>query len=164
MHFDNSAFQRVFHYEDNRGGRIKRGIIQRIGKSWKNTRNLLFYKFYDSRKTFEKNANHKPSGIDANHWKWFLEYWLKDDTKEKCKKNVINRSKQRYTHTGGSKTMARKRHEEEAIAHIESQDASSKELSQNDSFAQVLGKEHPERVRGLGFRPCPTQCFRNIPQ
>ncbi|XP_052111017.1 vacuolar cation/proton exchanger 3 [Arachis duranensis] len=52
----------------------------------------------------------------------------------------------------------------EAIEHIESQDPSSKEFSHNDSLAQVLGKEHPGRVRGLGFGPCPSQCFRNIPQ
>ncbi|XP_020963765.1 uncharacterized protein LOC110265229 [Arachis ipaensis] len=104
---------RVFHYEDDGGGRIKQKIIQKIGKNWKNTRNNLFHKFYDSRRTFEQNANHKPSGIDANHWKWFLEYRLKDSTKEKCKKNTANRSKQRYTYTGGSKTLAKKRHEEE---------------------------------------------------
>ncbi|XP_072066537.1 uncharacterized protein [Arachis hypogaea] len=52
----------------------------------------------------------------------------------------------------------------EAIELIESQDPSSKEFSQNDSLAQVLGKEHPGRVRGLGFGPCPSQVFRNIPQ
>ncbi|RYQ87495.1 hypothetical protein Ahy_B09g095013 [Arachis hypogaea] len=52
----------------------------------------------------------------------------------------------------------------EAIEHIEGQDASHKGLSQNDSLAQVLGKEHPGRVRGMGFGPCPTQCFPNIPQ
>ncbi|XP_015950074.1 uncharacterized protein LOC107474945 [Arachis duranensis] len=191
-------FKRVFHYEDDEGGRIKLRIIQRIGRNWKNTRNNLFHKFYDSRRTFEQNVNHKPSGIDANHWKWFLEYRLKDSTKEKCRKNAANRAKQRYIHTGGSKTLARKRHEEEqrqgrpigrgeiwtmthkkqdgtyinedarlvgeAIEHIESQDVSSKELSQNDSLSQVLGKEHPGRVRGMGFGPCPTQCFRYIPQ
>ncbi|RYR03166.1 hypothetical protein Ahy_B06g082002 [Arachis hypogaea] len=61
-----------------------------------------------------------------------------DQIKEKYRKNAINHSKQCYTHNGGSKTMARKRHEEEAIAHIEGQDASSKELSQNDSLAQQL--------------------------
>ncbi|KAL4329747.1 hypothetical protein AHAS_Ahas13G0331000 [Arachis hypogaea] len=52
----------------------------------------------------------------------------------------------------------------EEIEHIESQDPSSKEFSQNDSVAQVLGKEHLGRVRGLDFGPCPSQCFRNIPQ
>ncbi|RYR20498.1 hypothetical protein Ahy_B03g065655 [Arachis hypogaea] len=139
-------FKRVFHYEDDGRGIIKRGIVQRIGSSWRNARNHLF-------------------------------------RKEKCKKNFINRSKQLYTHTRDSKTMARKRHEEvinlnsipecvnpdltylqKAIEHIESQDPSSKEFSQNDFLAQVLGKEHPGRVRGLNFGPCPSQCFRNITQ
>ncbi|MED6159339.1 hypothetical protein PIB30_041416 [Stylosanthes scabra] len=31
------------------------------------------------------------------------------------------------------------------------------EDTQNDSLAQVLGKEHPERVRGMGTGLCPTQ-------
>ncbi|RYQ83353.1 hypothetical protein Ahy_B10g101993 [Arachis hypogaea] len=49
----------------------------------------------------------------------------------------------------------------EAIANVERQDGSSKHLSQNDSLAQVLGKEHPRRVRALGAGPCPTQVFGN---
>ncbi|RYR19299.1 hypothetical protein Ahy_B03g064053 [Arachis hypogaea] len=50
----------------------------------------------------------------------------------------------------------------EAIANIESQDEFSKNLSQNDSLAQVLGKEHPgRRVHALGAGPCPTQVFGN---
>ncbi|XP_072072231.1 uncharacterized protein [Arachis hypogaea] len=111
--------KRVFHYEDDGRGRIKQEIIQRMGRNWRNARNLLFHKLYDKEQTFEENVKRKPSGIDANYWKWFLEYRLKEDTQitnielEKCRKNAINRSKQLYTHTGGSKTMARKRHEEE---------------------------------------------------
>ncbi|XP_020978278.1 uncharacterized protein LOC110271615 [Arachis ipaensis] len=132
--------KRVFHYEDDGRGRIKRKIIQRIGRSWRNTRNLLFHKVYDKELTFEENVNRKPPGIDGNHWKWFLEYQLKEDT-----------------HVTNIELI-------EAIEHIEGQDASSKELSQNDSLAQVFGKEHPGRVCGLGFGPCPTQYFRNIPQ
>ncbi|RYR24488.1 hypothetical protein Ahy_B02g057991 [Arachis hypogaea] len=44
---------------------------------------------------------------------------------------------------------------------VERQDGSSKHLSQNDLLAQVLGKEHPGRVRALGAGPCPTQVFGN---
>ncbi|RYR28843.1 hypothetical protein Ahy_B01g053031 [Arachis hypogaea] len=40
-------------------------------------------------------------------------------------------------------------------------DGSSRHFSQNDSLAQVLGKEHPGRVRALGAGPCPTQVFGN---
>ena len=42
---------------------------------------------------------------------------------------------------------------------IEREDGSSKEFSQNDSLAQAIGKEHPGRVRGVGFGPCPTQVY-----
>ncbi|KAL4315872.1 hypothetical protein AHAS_Ahas15G0228500 [Arachis hypogaea] len=52
----------------------------------------------------------------------------------------------------------------EASEIVESQDPSSKEFSQNDFLAQVLGKEHPGRVRGLGIGTCPSRCFRNIPE
>ncbi|MED6168955.1 hypothetical protein PIB30_016642 [Stylosanthes scabra] len=52
----------------------------------------------------------------------------------------------------------------EAIADIESRDESAKELSQNDSLAQVLGKEHPRRVRGVGSEPCPTKVFGSTSQ
>ncbi|RYR08169.1 hypothetical protein Ahy_B05g075734 [Arachis hypogaea] len=163
---------------------LQRGILQRIGSCWRNSRNHLFHKVYEKELTFEENIKRKPAGIEVNHWKKFLQYRLDDDTKEKCRKNAINRSKQQYTHTGGATTgrpigrgegwtMSHKKkngkymNEEarlvgEAIELIESQDPSSKEFSQNDSLAQVLGKEHPGRVRGLGIGTCPSRCFRNI--
>ncbi|XP_057719245.1 uncharacterized protein LOC130933638 [Arachis stenosperma] len=153
-------FKRVFHYEDDGKGIIKRGIVQRIENSWRNARNHLFHKVYDEELTFDQNLKGKPAGIKANHWKKFLEYRLNEDTKEKCKKNAANRSKQMYTY--------RRSYDREglleAIENIESQDLSSKKFSHNDSLAQVLGKEHPGRVHGLDFGPCHSQYFRNIPQ
>ncbi|RYQ84295.1 hypothetical protein Ahy_B10g103463 [Arachis hypogaea] len=47
----------------------------------------------------------------------------------------------------------------ERIEEIEQQDESSRVLSQNDSIAQVFGKEKPGRVRGVGFGLTPTQLF-----
>ncbi|MED6182617.1 hypothetical protein PIB30_030235 [Stylosanthes scabra] len=52
----------------------------------------------------------------------------------------------------------------EAIAELESRDESTKELSQNDSLAQVLGKEHSGRIRGVGHGPCPTKLFGSASQ
>ncbi|RYR21782.1 hypothetical protein Ahy_B03g067100 [Arachis hypogaea] len=125
--------KRVFHYEDDGREWIKQGIVQRIGRSWRNARNHLFHKVYGKELTFEENLKRKPAGIETNHWKKFIEYQLDEDTQE-------------------------------AIEQIESQDPSSKEFSQNDSLAQVLGKEHPGRVHELSFGPYPNQYFRNIPQ
>ncbi|XP_057745495.1 uncharacterized protein LOC130963389 [Arachis stenosperma] len=75
------------------------------------------------------------------------------------RKNAKNRSKQLYTHTGGSKSFARRMEEEKRIEEIEQQDESSRVLSQNDSIAQVFRKEKPGRVRGVGFGPTPSQLF-----
>nr|XP_025617108.1 uncharacterized protein LOC112709438 [Arachis hypogaea] len=47
----------------------------------------------------------------------------------------------------------------EKIAKIEQRDESSRLLSQNDSLAQALGKEHPGRVRGMGIGPTTSQVF-----
>ncbi|XP_072052562.1 uncharacterized protein [Arachis hypogaea] len=103
-------------------------------------------------------------------------------------KKANNRSKQLYTHTGGSKCFARRMEEnseqqgmgvgrgelwitvhkkkdgsyiidEERIEEIEQQDESSRVLSQNDSMALVFGKEKPGRVRGVGFTPTPSQLY-----
>ncbi|MED6207435.1 hypothetical protein PIB30_035825 [Stylosanthes scabra] len=52
----------------------------------------------------------------------------------------------------------------EAIAEIESRDESTNKLSQNDSLAQVFGKEHPGRVRSVGSGPCPTNVFGSASQ
>ncbi|XP_057746397.1 uncharacterized protein LOC130965652 [Arachis stenosperma] len=178
--------KRVFHYEDDKRGWIKWGIVQRIGSCWRNSRNHLFHKVYDEELTFEKNIRRKPAGIEANHWKKFLKYRLDGDTKEKCRINAVNRSKQQHTHTQEVLKRWQERDTkksndredllgeisvnpdrtclQEAIELIESQDPSSKEFSQNDSLAQVLGKEHPGRVPGLGIGTCPSRCFRNIPE
>ncbi|XP_016182412.1 uncharacterized protein LOC107624435 [Arachis ipaensis] len=48
----------------------------------------------------------------------------------------------------------------EKIIEIEQLDESTRILSENDSLAQALGKEHPGRVRGIGHGPTPTQLFR----
>ncbi|RYQ82663.1 hypothetical protein Ahy_B10g101238 [Arachis hypogaea] len=47
----------------------------------------------------------------------------------------------------------------ERIEAIEQRDESSRLLSQNDSLAQTLEKEHPGRVRGMGLGPTSIQVF-----
>ncbi|KAF7802497.1 hypothetical protein G2W53_041608 [Senna tora] len=47
----------------------------------------------------------------------------------------------------------------EKIIELENQGTISAQISEQDSLGQVLGKEHPGRVRGLGFGPTPTQVF-----
>ncbi|XP_052118986.1 uncharacterized protein LOC107493890 [Arachis duranensis] len=105
--------KRVFHYENDAGGKIKCNMLKRIGKNWKDTKNHLFHMCYKQIRTYEKNLKHHPAGIDKNDWKKFVDYRLNEETQKKCKQNALNRSKQLYTHTGGSKILAREKDEVE---------------------------------------------------
>ncbi|XP_057740323.1 uncharacterized protein LOC130957484 [Arachis stenosperma] len=209
----NECVKQIFHINEDSEGVIKKNILKSMGKSWKETRLRLYNAYFEPTFTTEQNIENRPPGIDREHWRWFLDYRAKPETKEKCKKNAKNRSKQQYTHTGGSKSFARRIEEEseqqgrivgrgelwiavhkkkdgsymndearaigltlsvianlpvmfidflnfdERIEEIEQQDESSRVLSQNDSIAQVFGKEKPGRVRGVGFGPTPSQLF-----
>ncbi|XP_016177901.2 uncharacterized protein LOC107623159 isoform X3 [Arachis ipaensis] len=180
-------------------GIIKKTLLQQMGKSWKDTRGRLYNSHYKPLWTLEQNLEKRPEGIPREHWRWFIDYRNDPGTKAKCKQNRLNRKKQLYTHTGGSKSLARAREEEfvlsqsekqgrkvgrgeifilkhkrsdgsyiheearkigEKIHEIEHLDESTRLLSQNDSLAQALGKEHPGRVRGIGHGPTPSQLFR----
>ncbi|RYR12784.1 hypothetical protein Ahy_B04g070144 isoform B [Arachis hypogaea] len=99
-----------------------------MGKSWKKTRLRLYNAYFEPTFTTEQNIENRLPGIDREHWRWFLDYRAKVETKKR-------------------------------IEEIEQQDESSRVLSQNDSIAQVFGKEKPGRVRGVGFEPTPSQLF-----
>ncbi|RYR26656.1 hypothetical protein Ahy_B02g060936 [Arachis hypogaea] len=132
----------------------------------------------------EQNLKEYMAGIDKELWRWFLDYRNDPDTKEKCRKIAVNRSKLLYTHTGSSKSWARRRKEESErqgrrigkgelwilvhkqhndsclhdkarrigkIVEIEQRDESTRILSENDSLAQALEKEHSGTVRGVDF-------------
>ncbi|RYR50924.1 hypothetical protein Ahy_A06g025952 [Arachis hypogaea] len=81
-------------------------------RSWKETRNRLYHYCYDPELSLASNIENRPDGITADHWKRFLDYRNSEETQDKCKKNAENRSKQLYTHTGGSKSLARLGQEE----------------------------------------------------
>nr|XP_025647408.1 uncharacterized protein LOC112742387 [Arachis hypogaea] len=106
------SFQKIFHFDEDRSGRIKKIILQSMGKSWKKTRGRLYDSYYKPTRTLEQNLEDCLRGIDKEHWRWFLNYRNDPDTKEKYRQNALNRSKQLYTHTGNSKSLARRREEE----------------------------------------------------
>ncbi|RYR32017.1 hypothetical protein Ahy_B01g056994 [Arachis hypogaea] len=164
----NECVKELFHFEEDSGGIIKRTILKMLGRAWKDMRNHLYHHFYKSDLTLEQNIKGRPPKITADHWRWFLDYHNSEETKEKCRKNAENRLKQLYTHTGGSKSLARLGEEELGllvIVEIEQHDESSRLLSQNDSLAQALGKEHPGRVRGMRIGLTTSQVFStNSPQ
>ncbi|RYR59923.1 hypothetical protein Ahy_A04g017055 [Arachis hypogaea] len=91
---------------------------------------------------------------------------LRDEEEKKQQRRISRREMFIMTHKerDGSYMNDDARVVREAIAIIESQGGTSKEISVTGSLAQVLGKEHSGRVRGLGFGPCQTEIVRKTTQ
>ncbi|RYR24733.1 hypothetical protein Ahy_B02g058255 [Arachis hypogaea] len=130
--------KRTFQYEEDDNRKIKRLMIQRIEKIWKESRKTLFHKFYDERKNLEENTKHKPLGINAQQWKWFFQYRLKDSTKTKYSKSV---EATLYIYWG-LKTLARRKDEEEK--------AQQRHISRGEeALAKMVPRRRPHKMTRL---------------
>ncbi|PIN08925.1 hypothetical protein CDL12_18494 [Handroanthus impetiginosus] len=166
-------------------GPNKKYIIGSLGKKWKDNRAKLYNAYYDPTADWDTNVQNHPDGISRDHWAGFLTYRLRQSTKDMCERNTENRKKQKVPHTLGSKSIARKKHEMEtelgrsmsraelwSISHkkkdgsfvndeakekSEELDQQKQISSENDAFTKVFGKEHPGRVRSMGYCVCPSQ-------
>ncbi|KAF7824032.1 hypothetical protein G2W53_022176 [Senna tora] len=137
----------------------KHHVLKKLGKNWRNFKSFLFDQCYDKKKTREENIEKPPDCVPKEMWAVFVDYRLDPKNQELSHKNSENRKKLKMPHTCGSKSIARKKHEMEKNLEIENEGNVSAQISEKDSLGQVLGKEKPGRVRGLGFGPSPTQVF-----
>ncbi|RYQ95909.1 hypothetical protein Ahy_B08g091291 [Arachis hypogaea] len=72
----------MFHFQDS-CGRIKKIILQKMGRSWKDTRGRLYNSHYKPTRTLEQNLEKRPKEIPREHWRWFIDYRNDPATKEK---------------------------------------------------------------------------------
>ncbi|KAL4343613.1 hypothetical protein AHAS_Ahas11G0095900 [Arachis hypogaea] len=77
----NECVKQNFHFDEDSEGTIKKYILKSMGRSWKETRLRLYNAFYEPTFTFEQNIEHRPPEIDREHWRKFLEYRTKVETK-----------------------------------------------------------------------------------
>ncbi|XP_058758963.1 uncharacterized protein LOC131632196 isoform X1 [Vicia villosa] len=89
----------------------KRYIEASIGKKWREYRIKLWKASYRPTLSKREIINKKPKEIPPNHWALFVEYRLKPETMELCKRNQEIRKNQAFSHTCGAKSLARRRHE-----------------------------------------------------
>ncbi|PIN00510.1 hypothetical protein CDL12_26986 [Handroanthus impetiginosus] len=145
-------------------GPNKKYIIGSLGKKWKDSRVDLYNTYYDPTTDWDTNVHNHPDGISRDHWADFLTYRLLQSTKDMCERNTENQKRQKVPHTLGSKSIARKKHEmdgsfvnDEAKKKNEELDREKQSSSDNDVSTKFFVKEHPGRVRSMGYCVCPSQ-------
>ncbi|XLS97658.1 hypothetical protein HN51_040393 [Arachis hypogaea] len=89
----------------------KRFLLQSLGKKWREHRIKLWSEFYDPRLSKTEIINNTPEDIALDQWALFVEYRLKPETQNLCKRNQEIRQKQIIPHTSGAKSIARRRAE-----------------------------------------------------
>nr|XP_025703860.1 uncharacterized protein LOC112805741 [Arachis hypogaea] len=130
----------IFYFDEVNEGTIKKNVLKSMGKTSKEKR---------LRRSAEKIRL-----IDQNNYIPTLA--IQKAFHDRWKKSRNNKGEESVEESYRSRCTQKKM---ERIEEIEQQDESSRVLSLNDSIAQVFGKEKLGRVRGVGFRPTPSQLF-----
>ncbi|XP_020970200.1 uncharacterized protein LOC110268411 [Arachis ipaensis] len=76
----NECVKKMFHFEEDSRGIIKRIIFKILGRAWKKTRNRLYHHCYDPELSLEEDIENRPDGITVDHWRWFLDYRNSEET------------------------------------------------------------------------------------
>ncbi|XP_057760440.1 uncharacterized protein LOC130980816 [Arachis stenosperma] len=127
----------------------KRFLLQSLGKKWREHRIKLWNEFYDPRLSKTEIINNTPEDIALDQWALFLEYRLKPETQNLCKRNQEIRQKQIIPHTSGAKSIARRRAEltEETgkeVSRVQMWDITHKKI--DGSYVNEKAKEIAEKI------------------
>ncbi|KAF7826633.1 mucin-1-like isoform X2 [Senna tora] len=137
-------------------------VLKKLGNNWRNYRGWLFHTFYEVQMSREHNLDNHPDFIPYDMWAGFVDYRLNPRTQEMESGGPVSRGAifvATHKKRDGSFVNDEAKNICEKIIELENQGTISAQISEQDSVGQVLGKEHPGRVRGLGFGPTPTQVF-----
>ncbi|RYQ90663.1 hypothetical protein Ahy_B09g096694 [Arachis hypogaea] len=98
----------------------------------------LYDDYYEPTLSTEENIENRPPEIDRDHWRWYLDYRAKPETKSEQEGRIVERGE-----------LWIKVHKRRDGSYI------------NDEVREigVFGREKLGRVREVGFGPTPSQLF-----
>ncbi|WJX68636.1 hypothetical protein P8452_52985 [Trifolium repens] len=85
----------------------RKAILARIDDAWRRYKNAIKRKYFSKYPNLRERLKHRPKTIPKNHYKKLMIYWGINTVQDICKKNVVNRAKQKYIHRMGTKSFAR---------------------------------------------------------
>ncbi|CAN1261785.1 hypothetical protein LINPERPRIM_LOCUS10995 [Linum perenne] len=162
--FDNYIRQK-FHWNVEDEDTIRSYVMKDLGKKWREDRQTLWDKLCDPTQPKEHNYQQRPKKVDAAKWQTFVDHRMSKYMKKISAINKANRAKQKIYHTSGSKSILVKGKELETVERFMEDPAPHNHISSFDAVGRAFNeKEHPGRVRGLGFGPTPSQVFGSSSQ
>ncbi|RYR78371.1 hypothetical protein Ahy_A01g003147 [Arachis hypogaea] len=125
----------------------KQFFLQSLGKKWREHRIKLWNDFYDPRLSKTEIINNAPEDIAPNQWALFVEYRLKPETQNLCKRNQKIQQKQIIRHTSGAKSISRRRAEltGKEVSRVQMWDITHKKI--DGSYVNEKAKEIAVRLK-----------------
>ncbi|RYR62381.1 hypothetical protein Ahy_A04g019904 [Arachis hypogaea] len=165
----NECIKQNFHFDEDSEGTIKKNILKSIGKSCKDTKLRSYDAYYDPTSTTKQNIENRPSRINREDWRWYLDYrnYLYVYILLNCVEYsndinfvvIVETTRRRVNRRELWITVHKKNMIPISMMKQVQLDDSSRVLSQNDSISQVLEKEKPGRVCDVNFGSTPSQLF-----
>ncbi|CAD6264327.1 unnamed protein product [Miscanthus lutarioriparius] len=91
--------------------RMEKWILRTIGERWREHKSNLRSIYFDEHKSTKANHSNVPNGIIADQWIALVDNWTTQKALDISKKNRVNCTKKKSTHTTGTKSFARNREE-----------------------------------------------------
>ncbi|XP_066347517.1 uncharacterized protein [Miscanthus floridulus] len=91
--------------------RMEKWILRTIGERWRQHKSNLKSIYFDEYKSTKANHSNVPNGIIAHQWIALVDNWTTQKALDISKKNRVNCTKKKSTHTTGTKSFARNREE-----------------------------------------------------
>ncbi|XVE77775.1 hypothetical protein DITRI_Ditri13aG0089900 [Diplodiscus trichospermus] len=88
-------------------------VLKSLGKKWRDYKHGLKKKYFKRSDGIASTLQKVPLGVVKWQYKKLVFFWYSKKGEKKEKMGIASRNQQKYTHTSGSKSFARKRHEME---------------------------------------------------
>ncbi|KAG2629268.1 hypothetical protein PVAP13_3KG434802 [Panicum virgatum] len=90
---------------------MEKWILRTIGERWRQHKSNLKSIYFDEHKSTKDNHSNVPNGVFDDQWIALVDYWTTQKALDMSKKNRVNCTKKKSTHTAGTKSFARNREE-----------------------------------------------------
>ncbi|XP_029126000.1 uncharacterized protein LOC109792580 [Cajanus cajan] len=107
-----NTLKNLFHFQASELI-AKRYCSLAMSRKYRNVKINMWNRVYDPSLSREQLIAKVPDGIHKDQWSSFVDYHLRPNYQELCKKNTEVRKKQMIPHTGGAKLLSTKQHEME---------------------------------------------------
>ncbi|XP_039116447.1 uncharacterized protein LOC120251858 [Dioscorea cayenensis subsp. rotundata] len=88
-------------------------VLKSLGKKWRDNKHDLKRKYFKREDGLQANKEKHPEGTVSWQWEELVDFWYSRKGEESEQVGVFSRKQQKYTHTSGSKSFARKEKEME---------------------------------------------------